>query len=46
MDAILALLEGIDFNAIMTKVTDFLASINLQEILDQIITFVTGFITQ
>ena len=42
MDFITGLLENIDFNAIMTAITDFLAKINLQEVLDKIISFVAG----
>ena len=44
MDAINAFLEIIDFGAIMTAITDFLAKINLQEILDKIIEFVSGLV--
>lgn len=41
-----AILESIDLNAILTAITDFLAQIDLQGILDEIIAFVTAFIGQ
>lgn len=44
MEEILAFINGIDFSAIVTQITDFLATINFQEILDQIIAFVSGLI--
>ncbi|MCQ2485138.1 MAG: hypothetical protein MJ168_07370 [Clostridia bacterium] len=44
MDQVLGFLENIDFDGIITAVTDFLATINLQEILDKIIAFVAGLV--
>lgn len=44
MDVITGLLGNIDFNAIMTAITDFLAQINLQEVLDKIISFISGIV--
>ena len=44
MDAITGLLGNIDFNAIMTPIRDFLAQINLQEVLDKIISFISGIV--
>lgn len=44
MDQITALLEGIDFDAIITWVTDLLAQIDFQAILDEVIAMVSGFI--
>lgn len=44
MDQITALLEGIDFDAIITAITDFLATIDFQAILDEIMAMVSGLI--
>lgn len=44
MDQIMAMLGEINFAEILTKVTDFLAGIDFQAILDQIIAFVSGLI--
>ncbi len=44
MDQITSFLEGIDFNAIITWITDLLAQVNFQEILDSIAEMVKGFI--
>lgn len=44
MDQVLAFLDSIDFDGIMTAVTDFLAKIDLQAILDKIIAFVAGLV--
>lgn len=41
-----AILESIDIQAILTSVTDFLAQINLQQILNDIIAFLVGLIGQ
>lgn len=40
------ILSSIDFDAIMTKITDFLATIDFQAILDKIIEVVTGLISK
>jgi len=42
MDQVLAFLNDIDFDAVITTVTDYLAKIDLQEVLDKIIAFVAG----
>ena len=44
MDQVLDFLNSIDFDGIMTALTDFLAKIDLQEILDKIIAFVAGLV--
>ena len=44
MDQFTALLEGIDFDAIITAITDFLATIDFQAILDEIMAMVSGLI--
>lgn len=44
MDQILEFLNGLNFDAIITALTDFLAKIDLQEILDKIIAFVAGLV--
>ena len=44
MEEILAFINNIDFAAIMTAVTDFLAKINLQEVLDKVINFISGIV--
>lgn len=44
VDQVLAFLDSIDFDGIMTAVTDFLAKIDLQEVLDKIIAFVAGLV--
>ncbi|MDD6276890.1 MAG: hypothetical protein PUB20_08745 [Clostridia bacterium] len=41
-----SILESIDIQAILTAVTDFLAQINLQQIINDILAFLTGFIGQ
>lgn len=44
MDQITAFLEGIDFEAIITTITDLLAQIDFQAILDEIMAMVSGLI--
>lgn len=44
MDQITAILESIDFDAIITWLTDLLAQINFQAILEEIANMVAGFI--
>lgn len=42
MEEFLGFLNTISFDEILTAITDFLAKINLQEILDKIIAFISG----
>lgn len=44
MDQVLAFLEGIDVDAIIKTLTDLLAKVDLQGILDKIIAFVAGLV--
>lgn len=44
MDQVLEFLNNLNFDGIMTALTDFLKSIDLQEILDKIIAFVAGLV--
>ena len=37
-----AILEGIDFEALIATITDFLATIDFQAILDEIVAMVSG----
>lgn len=41
-----AILDKIDIDAIMAKITDLLAQIDFQAILQKVIEFVTGLITK
>ena len=42
MDQITALLESFDFEALIATITDFLATIDFQAILDEIIAMISG----
>lgn len=44
MEQIIGYIESIDFNAILTAITDFLAQIDFQAILDKVMTIVAGLI--
>ena len=44
MEQVLGFLETIDFDGIMTAVTDFLAKVDLQELLDKLINFIAGLV--
>ncbi len=44
MDQVLSFLNSIDFDGMMTAVTDFLAKIDLQAILDKLIAFIAGLV--
>lgn len=44
MDQITAIIEGIDFEAIIATITDLLAQIDFQAILDEIMAMVSGLI--
>ncbi len=45
MEQIIEFIENIDFDAIITAITDFLAQIDFQAILDKVMTMIAGLIS-